>query len=171
MPCKTKELQREYCRVWIHERRRKFFSDKECLLCGSYHDLELHHRDPKEKESHNIWSWSIKRQEVEIKKCIILCTLCHDMIHICERRNVDHGSSYWYETVGCRCEKCRQWNMDRVRRQRAGMPWKVQDGPCKPDNAVSIQLPAPFFPGSLTVKHRALNPYLQVRALPREPII
>lgn len=77
MPFKDPERQREYQREWVRSRRDSFFSDKACERCGSTNRLELDHRDPKTKVSHNIWSWSDDRRSKEIAKCQVLCNSCH----------------------------------------------------------------------------------------------
>lgn len=48
--------------------------------------LQLHHLNPEEKDSHKIWSWSQKRREAEIAKCIVLCWPCHIHYHVEARR-------------------------------------------------------------------------------------
>lgn len=72
-----KEYLRKYQREWWRKRRQDFFSDKKCLICSSIENLELHHREPALKVSHNIWSWSTVRRNTEIAKCDILCHDCH----------------------------------------------------------------------------------------------
>lgn len=117
----TGDQKREYSRLWIKERRRLFFSDKFCSLCGSFYSLELHHNDPKKKVSHKIFSWSKERRNEEIRKCSIVCRLCHEAISICERRSsigMDHGSRWMYKTKKCRCFLCRRWNADRTIKDR-----------------------------------------------------
>lgn len=79
MPMATPELQREYARKWMAERRRSFFQDKKCSICASSDNLELDHIDPLTKVSHRIWSWSQPRREAEIAKCRIVCKPCHDV--------------------------------------------------------------------------------------------
>lgn len=50
---------------------------KFCTVCKSSKKLELDHKNPGEKIDHKIWSWSKKRQEVELAKCQVLCATCH----------------------------------------------------------------------------------------------
>lgn len=76
----TGEKKKEYSKKWIAKRRHDFFRDKKCAECSSEENLELHHTDPNEKESHNIWSWSEQRRNEELKKCIIMCKKCHRKI-------------------------------------------------------------------------------------------
>ncbi len=77
MPYKDPEKQREYQRQWIANRREDFFSDKWCVECGSIENLELDHINSSTKVSHNIWSWSEERRDVELAKCQVLCHDCH----------------------------------------------------------------------------------------------
>lgn len=81
MPYKDKNKARSYQANWIRNRRQIFFEDKSCLVCGSNENLVLHHRNPEEKESHKIWSWSDKRRFAEIAKCDVLCQNCHIEVH------------------------------------------------------------------------------------------
>lgn len=97
------EDQREYQKLWIARRRTEFFADKVCVDCGSTERLELDHRDPTEKVSHKIWSWSDARREAEQAKCDIRCRMCHIERHASERRR--HGVARY--RAGCRCEICR----------------------------------------------------------------
>ena len=64
-------------REWIAKRRSDWFADKFCVRCGSVEDLRLDHIDPSTKISHNIWSWSQGRRDVEIAKCQVLCYSHH----------------------------------------------------------------------------------------------
>jgi len=73
----TPEQNRGYQRAYYHRRRAAFFADKACERCGSTEKLELHHRDPSQKESHAIWTWSAERRDPEIAKCEVLCQTCH----------------------------------------------------------------------------------------------
>lgn len=110
MPFATKEEQREYQRVWVANRRKKFFEDKFCVRCGSKEKLELDHIDPKQKVSHRIWTWAEDRRQKEIAKCQILCQPCH-----IDKTNKDlfqghivHGELYRGYRNGCRCDLCRE---------------------------------------------------------------
>lgn len=76
-----KRKQKDYQKNWIKARRESFFNGKVCFNCGSVDSLVLHHRNPEEKESHKIWSWSEKRRLAEIAKCDVLCESCHISIH------------------------------------------------------------------------------------------
>lgn len=71
------DAKRKYQRKWTAARRAAFYAGKRCEFCGSRENLELDHKDPKQKVSHRIWNWSAARREVEIAKCQILCEDCH----------------------------------------------------------------------------------------------
>lgn len=77
MPYAEPTAQREYQRKWAARRRAIFFRGKECERCGSRANLQLHHRDPRLKVAHAIWSWGEKRRQAEIAKCEVLCGDCH----------------------------------------------------------------------------------------------
>lgn len=119
MSYKDKEKQKEYQRNWIASRRAEFFKDKECKNCQSKINLVLHHRNPEEKESHKIWSWSKERREQEIAKCDILCEKCHKKYHAELRRKLIHGTFTMYSEHGCRCDNCRNANTIKSRNYRA----------------------------------------------------
>lgn len=95
-----REYMRRYQREWVARRRAEFFADKVCVACGSSEDLELHHRDPAEKESHSIWSWSAERRDAELAKCEVRCAACHLDAH-----GKLHGTAKRYD-LGCRCTCC-----------------------------------------------------------------
>lgn len=81
MPYADRENRRKYAREWMRKRRASFMDGKACVFCTSAHDLVLHHLDPTQKESHRIWSWSEKRRNVELEKCVVLCRPCHVGFH------------------------------------------------------------------------------------------
>lgn len=121
-----KEYLRNYQRNWIAKRRAAFFLDKICLQCGTNNNLELHHRDPNEKVSHVIWSWSKERQLKEIEKCDILCHKCH-WDETRKQFNYGiylHGTTTCY-SAGCRCQLCKdkiaqdQRNLRKLGRTKA----------------------------------------------------
>lgn len=103
-----KNKRTAYQCAWMRQRRENYLSDERCLKCGATDNLEIHHRDPAEKESHRIWSWSTTRLEAELAKCDVLCRDCHILYHkieILSKRQ--HGSSNTYKN-GCRCPACRE---------------------------------------------------------------
>lgn len=115
MPYKDKDKQREYQRKWMKSRRRAFFDGKSCLICGSFDELELHHRDPSQKIHHAIWSWSQTRRDVELAKCDVLCRTCHDTTtaaHLIETRtHCPQGHPYSGDNLRVR-EKPDGWNRE-----------------------------------------------------------
>ena len=81
MPYRDPNRKRQHGREWIRHRREAFLEGKSCAFCGSTSNLNLHHQDPTEKESHRIWSWKEERRLREIAKCIVLCGSCHTWLH------------------------------------------------------------------------------------------
>lgn len=81
MPYKDWPRQRVYQRNWKRARKAKFLAGAACARCGSTEDLQLHHRDPAEKDDHRIWSWSEARILSELGKCDVLCRPCHSRHH------------------------------------------------------------------------------------------
>ena len=120
MPILDRELRRKYAREWVAKRRNSWFNNNgPCRRCWSYDNLELHHLDPKEKESHNIWSWSEERRNKELEKCIILCEHCHYLVHFYITRSLlSHGTENMYH-AGCRCEPCKSAHTVFFRSYRA----------------------------------------------------
>jgi len=112
MAYKDREQQRAYQREWVRRRRAEFLADKRCAFCNSGDELELHHFDPAVKVSHAIWSWSRKRREEEIAKCIVLCRACHVRRHREERpthckRGHELTKENSYMKPGTRRRECR----------------------------------------------------------------
>jgi len=61
----------------------EFKNQQKCLMCGSSHQLTLHHRTPKTKKYcankmvRKNWPIFLK----ELRKCDVLCDTCHTLIH------------------------------------------------------------------------------------------
>jgi len=111
-----KGKQREYQRQWVAGRRDAFFCDKKCTHCSTSEDLQLHHLDPTQKESHSIWGWGDERRLPEIEKCIVLCKPCHYKVHGKKiGRTCGKFSTYKY---GCRCDKCKAVGADYNKARR-----------------------------------------------------
>src|SRR4030081_2007122 len=108
MPMPTKELQREYQRLWIARRRAAYFKDKSCVDCGSKESLQLDHIDRTTKVDHRIWSWSEERRSEELEKCTVRCQPCHQIKtnNDLDRGYTVHGSEIRGYHHGCRCEAC-----------------------------------------------------------------
>ena len=78
MPYADPAVQREYQRKWIARQREEWFSlNGQCVDCGSSESLQIDHVDNTQKVSHRIWSWSRKRREEELAKCVPRCYPCH----------------------------------------------------------------------------------------------
>lgn len=119
MPYGDPEKQREYQRAWVAERRRHFFADKSCAVCGSSDRMELDHIDPALKISHRIWSWSPARRAAEVEKCQVLCHAHHLEKTLSVYPAREHGTVVMYENGGCRCAECRAASASRRRAYRA----------------------------------------------------
>lgn len=106
----TPDDKRRYQREWVQKRREKYLKEYgPCVLCDTEENLEIHHKNPDEKTSHRIWSWSDARIRAELKKCKILCRSCHTKIHTGEtRKSIVHGTRNGYDRHGCRCDLCKQ---------------------------------------------------------------
>ena len=120
MPYKDTEQQREYQRLWILQRRNEHIQKNgPCTKCLSCIGLEIHHKNPKEKITHRIWSWSKVRREKELAKCEILCHDCHKKeTQKFLRKNFEHGTQSMYDSRKCRCSECRAANAATRRKQR-----------------------------------------------------
>jgi hypothetical protein len=109
----TNEYMAEYMLRRYHERRKEALEilGGRCSNCKTTKRLEIDHVD-RTKKSFNIsqmWSVSRARFLAELKKCQLLCRLCHQDKTTRERGQVPargtHGtlSSYRY----CKCDDCR----------------------------------------------------------------
>lgn len=114
MSYKDKNKQREYNRIWIANRRKEFFQDKDCSICHSKQNLELDHINPETKVSHSIWSWSEKRRLLELEKCQVLCYFCHlEKTKKQLQKPITHGNSGYGR--GCRCKVCFSSHSERMK--------------------------------------------------------
>lgn len=102
------ENKRQFQREWLKKRKKEDLEKLgPCLFCGSVENIEIHHIDPDKKISHGIWSWSEKRKNDELKKCVSLCNRCHRLFHALVRKiPVEHGNTMY--KWGCRCEECKK---------------------------------------------------------------
>lgn len=114
MAYKNKLEQRAYQLNYVTAKRRKYIEQLGCcFFCGSHDDIQIHHLNPDEKESHRIWSWSDERIENELRKCIAICESCHTKYHQLQRRkDIQHGTLSAYR-IGCRCTDCRRARSDQ----------------------------------------------------------
>lgn len=124
-----KAYQREYQKKRCRARKRDAIKKLggRCCKCGSVENLELDHKDPKEKyfSLSQLWGVSSQRWEAEIAKCQLLCRDCHQLKSILERGQTPargtHGtlSAYRY----CKCDLCRaaksKYNRDYRAKRKA----------------------------------------------------
>lgn len=111
MGYKDPEKQRQFLREWyqnvMKQRRLAWEAANTCVDCGSKENLELDHVDPSLKISHNIWSWSEKRRNEELAKCVARCHECHKKRTIAQQsKPSNHGARSFYMKYGCRCDLC-----------------------------------------------------------------
>lgn len=66
---------------------KKFLENKCCTICKESDSatFDFHHLDPNKKE-HNIGklagtTYSIKKLQKELEKCVLLCSNCHRKVH------------------------------------------------------------------------------------------
>ena len=76
------EVRRKELANWWHD----YKSQLSCKICGFSHPaaIDFHHRDPNEKEdnlSTMVKSKSREKVIEEIKKCRVLCSNCHRILH------------------------------------------------------------------------------------------
>jgi hypothetical protein len=118
MPYADRATKRTYDLQRYHRLRAEYFAGKRCAICGGDDGLELHHLDPDAKESHRIWSWSLRRREAELAKCTTLCRWCHRDLHAeALRKPQRHGITSAYRR-GCRCDVCKAHHAARLRSYR-----------------------------------------------------
>lgn len=117
--CSTAKCRRcynEYMRVYMskrYERRRNDFIQSrggvcEVPGCGSTDQLEVDHRDRKQKSfdvGKAFAGWSQARLDKELTKCWVLCHDCHRTKTTSEL-SVEHGGGASGKR-NCPCEKCR----------------------------------------------------------------
>lgn len=119
MPFKSRRDRREYQRRWAKNRRLTWVLAHGPCLCGSTENLDVDHKDPTQKVSHRIWSWSESRRLAELEKCQILCRACHLVKTKAYRRaKLKHGTRSMYSKGSCRCAECTFANAEYIRRWR-----------------------------------------------------
>lgn len=108
MPYKDPDKQRAYQNKWWKQRRQQWLNENGPCACGSTKDLEVHHKDPTEKVTHRVWSWSAKRRTEELAKCIVECKECHRGKHYEDMiKPIVHGTWDGYIHHNCRCDECK----------------------------------------------------------------
>ena len=68
----------------------EFYGGRECMVCSFSSEMpiyELHHHDQAGKETNisSIMHHSWAKVEKELRKCILVCSNCHRIIHHVER--------------------------------------------------------------------------------------
>ena len=85
-----------------------------CFKCGATDKLEFHHidRDSKRTNVGMMLHYSMESLSEELRKCILLCTVCHHAESNLERglSPLVHGSYGMYRDRRCRCDLCRAAN-------------------------------------------------------------
>ena len=106
MPFANPEDKRAYDRERAARLRREWLLANGPCRCGSWEDLEMHHKDPAQKVSHRIWNWSAERRAAELAKCEPLCKRCHKAeTRAMLQRHHPCGTRGRYKK-GCRCAPC-----------------------------------------------------------------
>ncbi len=126
MAVKDKEVYNEYMNRYMNERydRRKQKALKQlgnkCVKCGSDKDLQFDHISPQNKEytiCKKLASVSEVKFQEELKKCQLLCVVCHQEKTLIDLGQVSakttHGtlSSYRY----CKCVLCKKAQADYMK--------------------------------------------------------
>lgn len=117
---------RKYHLDWYYKRKKILIDllGGKCVSCRSKNDLEFDHKDPGEKTfsiSKKITTLSMNELKEELKKCQLLCKICHIDKSMKEKGQMlargTHGtlSSYRY----CKCELCREAKRNYTREYRA----------------------------------------------------
>ena len=131
MPYADKEKQREYQRLWMQRRRLDWIESQggACRNCGSTEDLEVDHIDRATKVTHRVWSWSESKRMEELKKCQVLCSVCHKGKSIeAMAKPLVHGTFNGYTEKKCRCDECRTYTVARVSEARRIRKQKQRSG-------------------------------------------
>lgn len=115
MPYTDKDQQRAFQKKWMSDRRKRWLQLHGPCACGSWDLLEVHHVDPAKKVDHKVWSWSKKRRDEELAKCVALCHECHQEETSARlRKPITHGTASGYRR-GCRCEACTKLHSQKLK--------------------------------------------------------
>lgn len=103
-----------------HARRKKALRmlGGKCKQCGSKKDLQIDHVDPSTKAMDVAKEWGNPLFFEELKKCQALCRSCHKKKTSSEQRRDIHGTWGMYRNRKCRCDVCRAFVADYMRRRR-----------------------------------------------------
>ena len=129
MTCNNnREQYNAYMKEYMLERYNKFKTKwtellgGKCVQCNSTEDLQFDYIDPSTKKYTIAAGWSYKDIEEEIKKCQLLCVLCHRKKTLIDLNQNDakiiHGtlSAYKY----CKCDLCKKAKSDWQREYSKG---------------------------------------------------
>lgn len=98
------EQRRDYQRRWLLKRRTEYleYLGGKCVNCGTFIDLEFHHKVPEDKEFDIAILLSRQRAIAlkELDKCELRCFDCHK-----EQHATVHGTTTMWNN-GCRCDLC-----------------------------------------------------------------
>ena len=102
---KDEQKLKQYQSSWVGDRRKAFFVDKCCEVCGSTNNLQLSRREPG-ATLRGMWSWSEERRAAVIAESRVLCEQ-HRKEASAEKRaaRMEHGTETMY-MKGCRCQPC-----------------------------------------------------------------
>jgi hypothetical protein len=121
----SKEQYREYL-AKIRTRRRAQAVELlggRCSKCGATGKLEFHHIDRTSKRTNvgMMLHYSTESLSAELRKCVLLCSLCHHLESNNERgiAPLAHGSYGMYRGRKCRCALCRAANAGYTAQYRA----------------------------------------------------
>lgn len=113
---RNKEYMKKYMLDRYHRRRKEaiYFLGGECSVCGSIESLEIDHKESKEKTftlSKAFAGWSESRVKEELKKCQLLCYICHSLKTRKELSERFNQKEFWeHGTLSgvryCSCELC-----------------------------------------------------------------
>ena len=115
------EQRRAYQREWMRKRREEWLGiHGPCVECGSWEKLEVDHKNRSEKVTNSVWSWSLKRRDVELAKCQVLCKSCHLKKTIRENTTWQHGVGLkGYNKYKCRCDLCKKVKSNYMKQFRS----------------------------------------------------
>ena len=96
-----------------------------CVNCGSVENLQIDHIDRTTKlfnVSTGVQNYSMEKVWTEVRKCQLLCKICHRQkgIKVGDIVESKHGSYSMYDrrSHGCRCIICKEANSRRAMKFR-----------------------------------------------------
>ncbi len=101
---------------WRKDRRewRRVFLIKNgpCIRCeeNNPRKLEIHHEEY--KREYKFWYMAEEVRDVELRRCTVICKVCHKAHHRRTDPMPEHGTLARYKNwrSPCRCDLCRQAN-------------------------------------------------------------